>query len=118
MATDKPRLALEEDQDSGRDGIGITQLTPETKPEHTASSLQLGERGFRNVAEGRMLHQRERWCLVHREMLKSMKPLEEVGSGLSEASWLKLAAVSSLIQASNISWHIWSEISSVNVAGV
>ena len=117
MTTDKPRLPLEDDQDPSWNVAGITQLTAQLEPENIASALQTGRRGFRQSAERRMIQQWERWGLGHREMLKSLKSLVSFGSVVSDSSWLRIVAVCSSIQASNISSHIWSETSSVNVAG-
>ena len=80
MTADKPGLAFEDDQNSSCNVIGNRQLTSELEPEHTARSLQPGDGGFGDTAEGRMVQQRERRGLGHREMLKSMKPLVATGS--------------------------------------
>ena len=45
VTSDEPGLALKDDEDPGRDVVGIRQLTPEIKTEHAASTAAADPEG-------------------------------------------------------------------------
>ena len=101
-------LAFEQHKDSCGDVIRLTELLPKLKPQNACVLLETVRSFLGEVRKRWMLQQGKRRRLSHQEILKSLK---------SASRRLKVVAVCSAIHASNISWHIRSEISSVNVAG-
>ena len=108
MTTHKTGLTLEQHQDPGRNVIRLAQLLAELETQNFGGLIQPRQSGIRQTLKSGMLKKRKWWGLGHQEMLKSLNSL---------SSRLKVLAVSSLIQASNISLHIRSDTSGVKVAG-
>ena len=108
VTTHQTGLTLQQHQNPGRDVIRLAQLLTQLEAQQLGGVLQLRQSGIGHALEGGMLEKRKGRGLGHQEMLKSLN---------SPSSRLKVVAVSSAIQASNISRHIRSETSGVNVAG-